>query len=102
MKNIKNNIKLINYIIMRNNLKIMRNNFKMDNFKDQKLIEYFSIINQQRWLIKDELRKLGFEDNYEIQRLYIQETLRQKYLIDSNQLKTSKHHINEEIKIINI
>lgn len=93
--NIKNNIKLINYIIM-------RNNFKMDNFKDQKLIEYFSIINQQRWLIKYELRKLGFEDNYDIQRLYIQETIRQKYLINSNQLKISHHHINGEIKIINI
>lgn len=47
---------------------------------DETMINYFCIINEQRWLIRDELKKLGFDDNSDIQRLYIDDFKRSRIL----------------------
>jgi len=51
-----------------------------NNNSNNKIIQHFSIINKQRWIIRKELFKLGYEDNYELQYIYIEENLRQKYI----------------------
>ena len=45
---------------------------------DETLINHFYIINEQRWLIRNELKKLGFDDNSDIQRLYIDDFKRSR------------------------
>ena len=51
------------------------------NYTNQnKIINHFSIINKQRWLIHDKLKKLNLEDNWEIQKLYIDDFKRSKIL----------------------
>ena len=47
---------------------------------DETLINHFYIINEQRWLIRNELKKLGFDDNSDIQRLYIDDFKRSRIL----------------------
>ena len=42
-----------------------------DYTNQDEIINHFSIINKQRWLIYDKLKKLNLEDNWEIQKLYI-------------------------------
>ncbi len=70
------------------------------NINQKKLINDQYIIIKQRWLIRDELKKLGFDDNSDIQRLYIDDFKRSRilskiyktktYTFDQFRLKTPK------------
>lgn len=65
----------------------------------EKLINDQYIIVKQRWLIHNELKKLGIDDNWEIQKFYIDDFKRSRilnktYQIKTSILKTSKKKIN--------
>lgn len=61
----------------------------MGNNYDERIINHFSMINQQRWLIRDELKKLGFDDNSDIQRLYIDDFKRSRILCETYIFETT-------------
>lgn len=61
----------------------------MGNNYDERIINHFSMINQQRWLIRDELKKLGFDDNSDIQKLYIDDFKRSRILNETYIFETT-------------
>lgn len=88
MKNIKNNYKIDQ---LYNYEKIMKN--MGNNNSNEKLIQHFCMINKQRWFIHDKLKELGYESNWEFQKIYIDEGHREKIL---NILKQVKKSFNAE------
>ena len=56
---------------------------------EDQLIEHYFMIHKQRWFIHDKLKELGYEDNWEIQRLYINECHRIK-IININKIERKK------------
>jgi hypothetical protein len=77
MKNIKNNYKIDQMYNYEKIMKIMGDSISIE---DHLLIEHFSMINHQRWFIHDKLKELGYKDNWEIQKIHIDECYRIKIL----------------------
>jgi hypothetical protein len=72
-------------------------------YKNQeKIINDQSIIVKQRWLIRDELKKLGFDDNSDIQRLYIDDLKRLKLLVPNRVIHKCSHPSNKKIYPFNL
>ena len=88
MKNIKNNYKIDQIYNYEKNI------MKMGNIdSNEKMIQHFYLISKQRWFIHDKLKELGYEDNWELQKIYIDDFRRSKSL---NLFKSN--NLNSQIK----
>lgn len=64
-----------------------------NNNSNEKIIQHFSMINKQRWFIHDKLKELDYEDNFEMQKIYIEEDQREKYF----QMLYNKKSFNSQV-----